>query len=461
MTAGKVGIAGLDEQLRARQCHSALGIVSDGRGNRMTAARYGLAGLDRPSKATALCGVAGVNTRPTLREDAVSHASFGVAGVKDATTLRAAHGACGVAGNLGSTVRAELPDLLRPPHSPQRQRLGDRAAEVAHQYGVYFADYTYVVCTDDRGVGEILRWRQGREDVFGVGQRMLPLFLDSSAYRIWTGTAPRWASFDTYLAAIEMIQPDGFAAFDEIGNQGASVKNFDLMTAMGYGPDRGCFPIYHVRPKWRDDATVTGLPWRSIPAAARCAVANARIAAADPVMKYYAAQSRLIGLGGMVRGPIPRDFRHYYIAELCRAYPDHQFWCLGQANFKVVNGLGALGLLDRCWTDGSWWILDAACERFAVVMDGQIRMHSLEGIAASLFTITECMAANLRSLLAAYAGLWEWPPPDPLPLDQHDPDEAEELYDRVHQARLDLFGDEQVRMCGNVPVRVLRDTDVS
>jgi hypothetical protein len=182
-------------------------------------------------------------------------------------------------------------------------------------------------------------------------------------------------------------------------------------------------------------------------------VANARIAAQDPVMQYYASKSRLIGLGGMVRGPIPRDVRHYYIAELCRQFPDHQWWGLGQTNFKVVNGLGVMGLLDRVWTDGTWWILDAACERFAVVMDGRTVMHSLEGIARSFFTITECMAANLRSLLSAYAGLWEWPPPDPLPLDQHDETEVYELYSRFQQAKLDLFGGE-VRMCGNVPVRV-------
>jgi len=449
----KVGIAGLDEQRRTQQCRAALGIVSDGRGNRWDAARYGLAGLDRTSK-TALCGIAGVNTRPI--QEATTRASCGVAGLKDATTLRAAYG---VAGSLGSTVREDLPDLLQPPNHPKRQRLGDRAAEVAPQYGVYFADYTYVVCTDDRGVGETLRWRQGRQEVFGQGQRLLPLFFDSSAYRIWTGTAPGWASFDTYLAAIELADPEGFCAFDVIGDQAASLKNFDMMTAMGYGPERGCFPVYHVRPKWDSRATITGPAWGNVSEAARCAAANARIAAADPVMQYYAGKSRLIGLGGMVRGPIPRDVRHYYIAELCRLYPDHQFWALGQANFKVVNGLGALGLLDRTWLDGSWWILDAACERFAVVMDRRICMHSLEGIAQSLFTITECMAANLRSLLAAYAGLWEWPPPDPLPLDQHDPDQARELYQRVHQARLDLFGDEEVRMCGSVPVRVLHDTE--
>ncbi|MBN1887240.1 MAG: hypothetical protein JW850_04600 [Thermoflexales bacterium] len=431
-----IGVAGLDENLRLRQCQTALGV-----------AKYGIAGVDHAGKLAA-CGAAGVNTQPVVE---ATHASFGVAGINDASTLRAAYGATG---NIHT-----VPDMLKPPAHPERKRLGDVAAEVAWRYGVYMADYSYVVCTDDNGRGEVLRWREGRQDVFGRGKRIIPLFLDCSAYRRWTGTAPAWVSFDSYLSAIALTDPDGFAAYDVIGDQAQSVKYFDAMCAMGYGPDRGCFPVYHVRPGWQDDATVTGVTWRGIPDAARCAVANARKAAADPVMQYYASKSRLIGLGGMVRGPISRDYRHYYIAELCRLMPDHQFWALGQANFKVVNGLGAMGLLNRVWTDGSWWILDAACERFAVIMGGKICMHSLEGIASSLFTFTECLAANLRSLLSAYAGLWQWPPPDPLPLDQNDEGEAHELYQRMCQARLDLFGDSEVRVCGNVLVRVLHSEE--
>jgi hypothetical protein len=65
------------------------------------------------------------------------------------------------------------------------------------------------------------------------------------------------------------------------------------------------------------------------------------------------------------------------------------------------------------------------------------------------------MAANLRSLLSAYAGLWDWPPPPPLPLDLHDRDEAKELHRRMRQASLELFGDDgEVRVYGDVPVRV-------
>lgn len=86
--------------------------------------------------------------------------------------------------------------------------------------------------------------------------------------------------------------------------------------------------------------------------------------------------------------------------------------------------------------------------------NGRIVMNSLEEIASSFFTVGECMAANLRSILAAYAGLITWPPPDPLPIDQNDPDQLQDLHTRLHQAKLDLFGGEQVRMCGGVPVRI-------
>jgi hypothetical protein len=166
----------------------------------------------------------------------------------------------------------------------------------------------------------------------------------------------------------------------------------------------------------------------------------------------------LIGLGGMVKGPCPRGVRHIYIHELCRQFPGHQFWALGQANFKVVNGLGRLGLLDRVWTDGTWWILDAACERFAVVEGGQLKMLTLgasrDRSIQSFFTTTEMMAANLRSLLSAYAGLWSWPPPDPIPSDLVDVEQRTELRDRYQQAKLELFGEGEIRLYGNVPVRM-------
>jgi hypothetical protein len=44
----------------------------------------------------------------------------------------------------------------------------------------------------------------------------------------------------------------------------------------------------------------------------------------------------------------------------------------------------------------------------------------------------------LRSLLAAYEGLWSWPPPEPLPLDLMDPDQVAELKTRMQYAQMEL-----------------------
>jgi hypothetical protein len=48
------------------------------------------------------------------------------------------------------------------------------------------------------------------------------------------------------------------------------------------------------------------------------------------------------------------------------------------------------------------------------------------------------MAANVRSLLAAYEGMWTWPPPEPLPLDLLDVAQAIELKSRYQAAQLEL-----------------------
>ena len=47
--------------------------------------------------------------------------------------------------------------------------------------------------------------------------------------------------------------------------------------------------------------------------------------------------------------------------------------------------------------------------------------------------------------------------PDPLPIDQNDPDQVDDLHGRLVQARMELFGGDDVRLCGNVPVRVRDD----
>ena len=49
------------------------------------------------------------------------------------------------------------------------------------------------------------------------------------------------------------------------------------------------------------------------------------------------------------------------------------------------------------------------------------------------------MAANLRSLLSAYTGLWVFPAPADVPTDMRDQDIRFELRRRLAPVQLDLF----------------------
>jgi hypothetical protein len=159
-----------------------------------------------------------------------------------------------------------------------------------------------------------------------------------------------------------------------------------------------------------------------------------------PVLRTYVDRAPIVAIGGLVRGPCPREFRHLYLAELVRAFPDTHFWALGQASAMVINGLGQLGLLDRVSTDGSWWIHHARTEQFAVVQDGLLKSLRLTYTgASSFFTLPELMVANLRSLLSAYTGLWTFPAPADVPTDLRDPDVRLELRRRLAPAQMDLF----------------------
>jgi hypothetical protein len=59
--------------------------------------------------------------------------------------------------------------------------------------------------------------------------------------------------------------------------------------------------------------------------------------------------------------------------------------------------------------------------------------------ARSFFTLTELMAANLRSLLSAYSGLWAFPGPPEVPTDLADRDARLELRRRVRVAEREVF----------------------
>lgn len=378
-------------------------------------------------------GIAGVNTRKNqavLRVAGIDrltkhHAVLGIAGV-DRPSLH--EGVMGIAGRWGTTIRPMVKEMVEKPVTISANRLGDKVATKAWKHAVYLSDWTYLFCTDKDGG---LRWREGFQEMFSAEERRIPLGFDSASFRAFTGTAPKWTTLENYQMAIELGKPDFWMHYDVIGDQEGSLRNYEAMVEAGYGGDQ-LFPVWQIGPTWDKRATVRVDAAGMTTEAARVAIANARMAVSDPVMQHYAAKHRMIAIGGMVKGPCPREVRHVYLAELCRLMPDHQFWALGQASHVVINGLGMSGLLNRVSVDGSWWIHNARCESIAVVQDGLIKALRLEGTGArSFFTMGEMMLCNLRSGLGAYNGDWTFPGPPSVPTDMRDQDAVMEMKRRI------------------------------
>jgi hypothetical protein len=301
-------------------------------------------------------------------------------------------------------------------------RLGDRAAAGCWAHAAYLLDYSYLVCPD-RSTGR-LHWRAGFAGLYGPGNRYLPMYLDSAAYRTAAGTAPPWTSYARYCQALELVRPDGAMAPDVLDDQDGSRDGYERLRGDGFG--ELVIPVWQVRPAWEStlDATANGL-----------------LATRDPTLRNYADRAPVVAIGGLVRGPCPRAERHLYLAELVRAFPDTHIWALGQSSAVVINGLGQLGLLNRVSTDGAWWIHHSCTEQLAVVQGGLLRNLRLTHTGAETFlTLPELMAANLRALLAAYAGLWTFPPPAEVPTDLRDPEVRLELRRRLAATQLELFG---------------------
>ncbi|MBE2198095.1 MAG: hypothetical protein IAE79_05755 [Anaerolinea sp.] len=411
---------------------------------------------------------------------------FGVSGLSTNKNIRTASASVGVAGldrnGFADLAATSLRDRDRTLGALVQNsgRLGDRAAQSAWEHGVWFADFTYITSpyyqATSRGgyaQGAGIGWRNGREAVFGAPHRALPLFIDSAGYRReLTRTAPQWALlFDRYLEAVELIDPDGYAAWDYPQDRARSLAALQQLTSIFPGDGR-LWPVFSIRWTWDDRAHLDfghlpGWAGRNLAALVpmtrtqqtvnekirerwvRQAIANALVMGADPNFRAMVDAHGKVMIGGMVRSRCPRMARHVFAAVLAELYPGCQFWLLGQANFAVINGLGMMGLLDRIWTDGTWWLQDAVAERMAYVENGMITMLSMQSEKRgadgkrevwrqTFFTLVEMMAANLRSLLSAYAGLWSWPPPEPLPVDMFDVEQVSELKRRYVQAALEL-----------------------
>ena len=128
------------------------------------------------------------------------------------------------AGHLNVAAAVEHSTCLRPhPNEIVRSdtavslRFGDQAASLCWSRASYLLDYTYLTCPN-RSTGS-LRYRCGFRNMCALGSRMLPLYLDSGAYRESVKTAPTWSSYTRYRQAINLIQPDGAMARDVLNDQ--------------------------------------------------------------------------------------------------------------------------------------------------------------------------------------------------------------------------------------------------
>ncbi len=360
--SSKVGIAGLDENRRIEQAQAGLGIAGEVKGKVLAGAQFGIGGL---------------NDRHIIGAD-----------------QNAALGPSGLSENIVASDTVREVEVAAFKHydealssiSRNSARLGDRAAREAWRKGVWFADFTYVA-SPFAGDGQNITWRKGREYVFGRHYRTLPFFIDSCGYRREiTGTAPRWAhNFNQYVAAIELLDPDGYAAWDYPQDRTETMAYLHRLRSIfpDDSTDGRMWPVFSIRWSWCDHVHLdySRLPgWAGqsmaslIPLTrtqrkfkeetrerwARQAIANALKLAVDQDFLWMVEKFGQVMIGGMVGGPCPRMARHLFAATLCHLFPGVKFWLLGQANFAVINGLGRMGLLDRVWSDGTWYIKDAA-----------------------------------------------------------------------------------------------------
>ena len=303
--------------------------------------------MSAPRPAGAALGIAGVNTRPL-------------------------HGAAlGIAGNLGSTLRPALARATAPAPAGRGTGLGDRASREAWRHAVWLLDYTFLTCPDRAAGG--MRLRAGPGEL--AGERRFPLYLDSAAYREFTGRAPRWSSYAAYCQAIDLTRPQGAMAKDVVGDQAASRAGYQRMCADGYRDV--AIPVFQLRESFLWTRSPREPREAYLADACRQAVRNGRLAARDPVLREYVERAPLVAVGGLARCPCPPEACYLYLAELCRAFPGARFWALAQASAPVVNGLGRLGLLDRVSLDGTWWLHHAATEQLAVLQDGELRSIKL------------------------------------------------------------------------------------
>jgi hypothetical protein len=314
---------------------------------------------------------------------------------------------------LGLTPAQVAAEITAVDSTSKSIRLGDRTADLKGSGGFYFLDYSYLVSPYfstkaggyRRRPGHELGWRKGFKRLFDRNHRQLPLLLDSGGYRRRISrTAAEWVNeIELYFRAIEFIDPDGYAIFDDPLSQAETLKALETMMRLFPDDiDNGrMWPVWSSRWQWDEHCrsfnrlpawvpggslaalvpfNATQRQYRSdtIELYAAQAIGNAVQLSANSAFRKMVERFGRLMLGGLVSGPCHRLARHLYAATLCHIFPDVEFWLLGQASYPVINGLGMLGLLDRVVTDGTAYLQDASNERISYVADGLITIQSLE-----------------------------------------------------------------------------------
>jgi hypothetical protein len=318
---------------------------------------------------------------------------LGIAGLDSTGLTNKVHRALGLDIETSINTGADFDAIMA-----QRARLGDRAAGLRGGSGFYFLDYSYLVSPYEetaaggyrRRAGNELGWRKGFKRLFARANRRLPLLLDSGGYRRRiTRTAAEWVhEIELYCRAIEFIDPDGYAIFDNPLNRTETRQALQIMMRLFPDDiDNGrMWPIYSVRWDWDEhvrsfnrlpdwvpggslaalvpiNATQRRYRTETIEMWAAQAIGNAIQAASSPALRAVIERFGRLMVGGLVAGPCQRLVRHLYVATLCHLFPDAQFWLLGQASYPVLNGLGFLGLLDRVTLEGKAYLQDASNEQ--------------------------------------------------------------------------------------------------
>lgn len=283
-------------------------------------------------------------------------ALVGIAGEPNRTKLGAAQQAMGVAGSLsGATSKAlvgvaaantaQLVDAAGRALAPQRgawSGVADRTQVSGAGSACWFLDYSYVSYPDpETGT---MRWRRGREEVFGPTYRRLPLIFDSGSYRMYlSGKAQRWMCLERFIQAILLARPEGYMSQDDPRSLEATLRNYaDLEAALPGDPRH--IPVWSCRWLWTEHPGVAlndlpGWPGFSLASliprepgqrrfretlleqVARIAIANAVLVARHPVFCSWVERHPMIAIGGLVDGPVHRLARHLYAAVLCALHP--------------------------------------------------------------------------------------------------------------------------------------------